>query len=134
MGRYTHRVAIANSRLLSCENGCVRWKYYRAGNKSNVITLDAHEFIRRFLLHVLPKGFRRIRHACRTDKLARIRSALQASEPTRTAEAAGFRKRYATLTGHRIDLCPVCGGHMSESGLWPRSPTMSGSTPRRDTS
>jgi len=142
LGRYTHRVAIANSRLLSCENDCVRfrWKDYRAGNKSKVIMLHAHEFIRRFLLHVLPKGFRRIRHfgflanACRADKLARIRCALQAPEPTRTPEPVGFRERYATLTGHRIDLCPVCGGHMSEIGLWPRSRTMSRPTPRWDTS
>jgi len=142
LGRYTHRVAIANSRLLSCENGCVRfrWKDYRAGNKSKVMMLDAHEFIRRFLLHVLPKGFRRIRHfgflanACRANKLARIRVALQAPEPVQPAQSADFRERYATLTGHRIDLCPVCGGHMSEIGPWPRWPTMSRSTAPPDTS
>jgi hypothetical protein len=54
LGRYTHRVAIANSRLLACENGRVhfRWKDYRAQNSSKVMTLDADEFIRRFLLHV----------------------------------------------------------------------------------
>jgi hypothetical protein len=64
LGRYTHRVAIANSRLVACENGDVRfpWKDYRANKKSKVMTLDADEFMRRFLLHVLPKGFRRIRH------------------------------------------------------------------------
>jgi hypothetical protein len=79
LGRYTHRVAIANSRLLDCDNGRVRfrWKDYRARDKSKVMTLDAGEFIRRFLLHVLPDGFRRIRHfgflanAHRTTKLAR---------------------------------------------------------------
>jgi Putative transposase len=61
-GRYTHRVAIGNSRLLACENSRFRWKDYRANNKCKVMTLDADEFIRRFLLHTLPKGFRRIRH------------------------------------------------------------------------
>jgi hypothetical protein len=85
---------VDNSRLLACEHGRVRfpWKDYRAGNKSKAMTLDAEEFIRRFLLHVLPKGFRRIRHfgflanACRAAKLARIRAALQAPQPPRPAE------------------------------------------------
>ena len=64
LGRYTHRVAIANGRLLDCRDGRVsfRWKDYRAQNKSKAMTLDANEFMRRFLTHVLPKGFRRIRH------------------------------------------------------------------------
>ena len=64
LGRYTHRVAIANGRLLDCHDGRVsfRWKDYRAQNKSKAMTLDANEFMRRFLTHVLPKGFRRIRH------------------------------------------------------------------------
>jgi hypothetical protein len=59
LGRYTHRVAIANSRLLSLADGKVRftWKDYRAGGKTKVMTLDANEFIRRFLLHTLPRGF-----------------------------------------------------------------------------
>jgi Putative transposase len=94
LGRYTHRVAIANSRLLDCENARVRfrWKDYRAHNKSKVMTFDADEFIRRFLLHVLPKGFRRIRHfgflanACRSAKLPAIRAALHAPEPAPTLE------------------------------------------------
>jgi hypothetical protein len=142
LGRYTHRVAIANSRLLACENGRVRfrWKDYRAENKSKVMTLDADEFIRRFLLHVLPKGFRRIRHfgflanACRTAKLPAIRAALQAPEPAPTVEHADYRERYAILTGHRIDLCPICGGCMVEIGLWPRSPSPRRTARRCDTS
>jgi Putative transposase/Transposase zinc-binding domain len=131
LGRYTHRVAIANTRLLACENGCVRfrWKDYRANNKSKVMTLDADEFIRRFLLHVLPKGFRRIRHfgflanACRAPKLAAIRAILQTPppQPSPAANHADYRERYAILTGHRIDQCPVCGGKMIELGRWPRS-------------
>ena len=64
LGRYTHRVAIANSRLLELCGGQVRfrWKDYRHHDKPKVMTLDAEEFTRRFLLHVLPDGFRRIRH------------------------------------------------------------------------
>jgi hypothetical protein len=142
LGRYTHRVAIANSRLLDCENGRVhfRWKDYRADNKSKVMTINADEFIRRFLLHVLPKGFRRIRHfgflanACRSDKLPAIRAALQAPEPAPTVEYADYRQRYAILTGHRIDLCPICGGRMVEIGLRPRSPSSRRTAPRCDTS
>lgn len=144
LGRYTHRVAIANSRLLACENGCVRfhWKDYRADNKSKTMTLDAHEFIRRFLLHVLPKRFHRIRHfgflanACRAAKIAAIRAALQAPgpQPSPTTNQADYRERYAILTGRRIDLCPICGGRMIDLGLWPRSSSPSRATPYCDSS
>jgi len=130
LGRYTHRVAISNSRLLACENGQVRfrWKDYRANGKSKAMTLDADEFIRRFLLHALPKGFRRIRHfgflanACRAAKLARIRAALDAPKPAPVDEPTDYRERYAILTGRRIDRCPVCSGRMVEIGLSPRQP------------
>lgn len=89
LSRYTHRVAIANSRLLSMDNQRVtfQWKDYRAkGTKQyQVMSLDAHEFIRRFLLHVLPPGFHRIRHygmvanASRQASLATARRLLQAT-------------------------------------------------------
>jgi hypothetical protein len=64
VGRYTHRVAISNNRLLGIEDGTVtfRWKDYRDDNVQKTMTLEADEFIRRFLLHVLPSGFHRIRH------------------------------------------------------------------------
>jgi hypothetical protein len=64
LSRYTHRVAIANSRLIKLEDGRVsfRWRDYRHGAQSKVMTLTAEEFIRRFLLHALPDGFQRIRH------------------------------------------------------------------------
>lgn len=64
LARYTHRVAISNGRLLSLDNGQVRfrWRDSRHNNRSSVMTLDAVEFIRRFLLHVLPSGFVKIRH------------------------------------------------------------------------
>jgi len=64
LGRYTHRVAISNNRLLDIEDGKItfRWKDYRHNDRPRVMTLEADEFIRRFLLHVLPDGFQRIRH------------------------------------------------------------------------
>ena len=87
LGRYTHRVAIANSRLVALTDGRVSflWKDYRHHDKPKVMTLDADEFIRRFLLHVLPDGFHRIRHygylanGHRLAKLARCRRAAGAS-------------------------------------------------------
>jgi len=143
LGRYTHRVALANSRLLACENGRVRfrWKDHRARHKGKAMTLDAGEFIRRFLLHVLPHGFRRIRHsgflanACRTAKLAQIRTALETPEPPSPAKPRDYRERYALLTGHRIDRCPRCGGCMVDLGLsLPRHRPASHPTPRCDSS
>jgi hypothetical protein len=85
LARYTHRVAIANQRLLALEDGQVtfRWKDYHHGNRQRTMTLDAIEFIRRFLLHVLPRGFQRIRRfgflansVCQ-EKLAQCRQLLQ---------------------------------------------------------
>jgi len=92
LGRYTHRVAIANSRLTSIENGQVafRWKDYRHHDKAKVMSLAADEFIRRFLLHTLPDGFHRIRHygflanGCRAAKLALCRRLLEAPTPPPT--------------------------------------------------
>jgi hypothetical protein len=124
LGRYTHRVAIANSRLLDSEDGRVgfQWKDYRARDKRKIMSLDAGEFIRRFLLHVLPTDFRRIRHfgflanAYRTAKLVQIRAALGAPEPSPMAQPADYRERYAMLTGSRLDLCPCCGGSLPSGG------------------
>ena len=64
LGRYTHRVAISNNRILNVRNGQVtfKWRDYADGRKEKIMTLSAMEFIRRFLLHVLPKGFMKIRH------------------------------------------------------------------------
>ena len=81
LGRYTHRVAISNNRLLSIEDGKVtfHWKDYRHHDQPKAMTLEAEEFIRRFLLHVLPGGFQRIRHygflshCHRKDKLSLCR-------------------------------------------------------------
>ncbi len=87
LARYTHRVAISNHRLIAVADGQVtfRWKDYRHGSQVRLMTLSAEEFLRRFCLHVLPKGFVRIRFygflapRCRTDAFPRCRQALDAS-------------------------------------------------------
>jgi Putative transposase/Transposase zinc-binding domain len=141
LGRYTHRVAIANGRLLACHDGRVsfRWKDYRAQNKSKAMTLDANEFMRRFLMHVLPKGFRRIRHfgflanACCVQKLTRIRAALDVPNPEPSVESKDYRERCALLTGRRLDICPCCGGRMVDADSW-QHPSPPRSAPRCDSS
>jgi hypothetical protein len=124
LSRYTHRVAIANSRLTTIENGQVafRWKDYRHHDKAKVMTLAADEFIRRFLLHTLPDGFHRIRHygflanGSRAAKLALCRRLLAAPTPQPDPPAADYRERYQRLTGRSLDLCPCCGGPMRPLG------------------
>jgi len=128
LGRYTHRVAIANSRLINLADGQVRfrWKDYRQPDRPKVMTVQADEFIRRFLLHVLPDRFRRIRHfgflanAHRTAKLAAIRGLLNVAEPDVVPEPASYRERYALLTGKSLDICPHCGGRMIEIAVLDR--------------
>jgi hypothetical protein len=141
LGRYTHRVAIANGRLLDCQDGRVsfRWKDYRAQNKSKAMTLDADEFMRRFLMHVLPKGFRRIRHfgflanSCCFQKLDRIRAALAVPNPEPRIKPKDYRERCAQLTGKRIDICPCCGGRMVDV-YPPQRPSSPRPKPRCDSS
>jgi hypothetical protein len=111
LGRYTHRVAISNHRLLSFDGERVtfRWRDYAHGNKSRVMTLDAVEFLRRFFLHILPMGFVRIRHfgflanRFRTARLALCRQLLacEIPEPASTAP-----------TSPRTWQCPRCGSPM----------------------
>src|SRR5271168_1677492 len=129
LGRYTHRVAIANSRLVGIENGQVafRWKDYRHHDKAKVMALAADEFIRRFLLHTLPDGFHRIRHygflanGHRAAKLAQCRRLLAAPAPPAPSPVADYRERYRQLTGHSLDICPACGGRMEPLGPLSRS-------------
>jgi putative transposase/transposase-like zinc-binding protein len=119
VGRYTHRVAISNNRLLDIENNEVRfqWKDYRHGDKVKTMTLSADEFIRRFLLHVLPNRFQRIRYygflgnRQRQEKLDHCRRLLgmQLSDPD-TPSPAGqdYCDRYEDLTGCSLRQCPQC--------------------------
>jgi hypothetical protein len=118
VGRYTHRVAISNNRLLSMDNGKVtfRWKDYRDGDRQKRMTIDGGEFIRRFLIHVLPDGFHRIRYfgflgnCHRAGKLQRCRELLGMAPgaPTPTEPHADYRDRFEALTGRSLRECPHC--------------------------
>jgi predicted Zn-ribbon and HTH transcriptional regulator len=115
LARYTHRVAISNSRLIAFDHAGVtfRWKDYRIKGRDRykLLTLAAGEFIRRFLIHVLPKGFHRIRHygllakASCADNIARARELLAVPEP----QAAPADDTEPPTPSH---LCPCCGGCM----------------------
>ena len=138
LGRYTHRVAISNNRLVEFADGQVSfsWKDYRHESRIKTMRLDAQEFVRRFLLHVLPTGFQRIRHygflanRYREVKLEQCRQLL--GTPVPGAELPdpplAYHDRYERLTGVSLRDCPNCGrGHMVliESflaGAFPRGP------------
>jgi hypothetical protein len=127
LSRYTHRVAIASSRLIAFDKQGVtfRWKDYRADgrDRQKVMTLATGEFIRRFLIHVLPKGFHRIRHygllakgSC-ADNIARARELLAVAKPEGEPTAAAVDPSKST--------CPCCGGRMVVIEVFAR-----GATPR----
>ncbi|MFI4972076.1 MAG: IS91 family transposase [Hyphomicrobiales bacterium] len=120
LARYTHRVAIANSRLLALDEAGVtfKWKDYRikGHDRLKTMTLDAAEFIRRFLLHVLPSGFHRIRHyglfasAVRAQNVERARQLLANHEPApERSRAEAEPQAEKPAPAHR---CPCCGGRM----------------------
>jgi hypothetical protein len=135
VGRYTHRVAIANHRLLDIDGGQVRFTYkdYRADvpDSSKTMTLAATEFIRRFLLHVLPTGFHRIRYygflgaRYRREKLTRCRQLLGStaslSTPTDAVSRTDYRDHVETVTGLSLRVCPAChhGAMIIVEQLWP---------------
>jgi putative transposase len=127
LSRYTHRVPIANSRLITFDQQGVtfKWKDYRveARDRYKRMTLTTHEFIRRFLIHVLPKGLHRIRHyglfaksAC-ADNIARVRKLLAAAKPEGKPTTAAVDQSKPT--------CPCCGGRMIIIEVFER-----GTTPR----
>jgi hypothetical protein len=127
LSRYTHRVAIANSRLIACDERGVtfKWKDYRIKGRDRYkrMTLATDEFIRRFLIHVLPKGLHRIRHyglfakgAC-ADNIARARELLAVAKSEGQPTAAGVDPSKPT--------CPCCGGRMIVIEVFKR-----GATPR----
>ena len=117
VSRYTHRVAISNDRLIGIEDAKVRfrWKDYRNGNRQRTMALAADEFIRRFLLHVLPEAFQRIRYygflgnRYREQKLARCRQLLSMPQRPPACEATkDYRDQYAEITGASLTECPAC--------------------------
>ena len=148
LSRYTHRVAIANSRLIACDRNRVtfRWKDYRAEgrDRQKVMTLTTAEFIRRFLIHVLPCGFHRIRHygllasGTRADNIARARRLLdiRAEQPEAGDDSCAEVIEPKPLS----QPCPCCGGRMIiietfQRGASPRTrPSASTAVIRIDTS
>jgi hypothetical protein len=116
LGRYTHRVALSNERILSVQNGQVTLSYRdrKDGDKKKTVSLDAHEFIRRFLLHVLPDGFMRIRHfgflANRAKKhaLAQCRKLLKLDAALPEIPKKSAHDLLLELTGIDLNRCPSC--------------------------
>jgi hypothetical protein len=120
LSRYTHRIAIANSRLVAFDGERVtfKWKDYRAklDARYKLMTLDADEFIRRFLIHVLPDGFHRIRHyglfanGGRAENIARARQLLNVPAPQNApSDADSTGDGEPQVLSHP---CPCCGGRM----------------------
>jgi len=135
LSRYTHRVAIANNRLIAVDGNAVsfRWKDYRVDgpDRYKVMTLKADEFIRRFLIHVLPAGFHRIRsyglfaNGARAENIARARELLNVPASQNQANGAADADEPQTLS----QPCPCCGGRMIiierfEPGRSPRTHTI----------
>jgi hypothetical protein len=138
LGCYTHRVAIANSRLVSADetNVTFRWRDYRHGNAPRLMSLEAHEFIRRFLIHSLPDGFHRIRHygflanGCRRARLAIIRQLLAAATSDPNAAMGDTAK---LIPSFDPTVCPCCGGLLRITATLPRLRT-GPAPPQPDTS
>jgi predicted RNA-binding Zn-ribbon protein involved in translation (DUF1610 family) len=139
LSRYTHRVAISNSRLVALDEHSVtfNWKDYRAKGKTRykTMTLDAGEFMRRFLLHVLPGGFHRIRHyglianTGRRENLARARELLQVAPVVEQAnDEAPAEAVQVTF------VCPHCGAPMNIIDTLPRMQRIRAPPPPRGTS
>jgi len=136
LGRYTHRVAISNHRLVSDQDGQVsfQWKDYRHDNEQKVMTVDADEFIRRFLIHTLPTGFQRIRHfgflanCHRKAKLVLCRQLLVNPVTGLLPTPDQCRQMLAEITEKPVRLCPHCGiGSMIRIAIlpsyhWPATP------------
>jgi hypothetical protein len=127
LGRYTHRVAISNHRILSIQDGSVsfKWRDYKNGSKEKIMTISSDEFMRRFLLHILPPGFTKIRYyglfasAVKKKKLALCKKLTGAS--TIAVVKLSAVELMKKLTGRDITLCPHCGiGHfVTVAGLSP---------------
>ena len=115
LGRYTHRVALSNDRLIDHRDGEVRfrWKDYADHDRVKTMTLHTDEFLRRFLLHIVPRGFMRIRHfgllanRSRRDALTRCRALLD-QPPPEDAPVESVAGLFQRLTGIDLSRCPVC--------------------------
>jgi hypothetical protein len=128
LARYTHRVAISNSRILDFADGQVRFRYkdYAHGNRKRVMRLTAREFVRRLLLHVLPTGFVRIRHygmlsnRRRQADLALCRQLLEAETVCQAEPLGSLKPAEGPVSVTPTRVCPQCGaGHMVVIGLFP---------------
>ena len=115
LGRYTHRVALSNDRILSAHNREVTFSYRnrKDQNRKKTMTLDAHEFMRRFLLHVIPKGFVRVRHfSFLTNRskglLAKCRQLLDVDPALPKLPSKSVHELMLELTGVDITRCPLC--------------------------
>jgi hypothetical protein len=116
IGRYTHRVAISNQRIVNIENGNVTFTYRdrRNNNTLKTMTLKAKEFIRRFLLHVLPDGFMRIRHfgflanRYKKENIQHCREIIGVAQELPETAKKNSQERMLELTGIDITLCPCC--------------------------
>jgi hypothetical protein len=117
LGRYTHRVALSNDRLVGLQDGVVRfrWKDYSDGDRVKIMALPAEEFIRRFLLHIVPERFVRIRHfgflanRAREAKLERCRQLLGQPLPPPAPTGESVPALLLRLTGIDIERCHICG-------------------------
>lgn len=116
LGRYTHRIAISNHRIKSIDHGKVAFTYKDRGNnnKTKTLTLDAMEFIRRFLLHVLPKRFMKIRYygflanICKKKAVLLIRRLIGKAMEIDIFVKETIQEKVLRLTGRDILLCPYC--------------------------
>jgi hypothetical protein len=127
LGRYTHRVAISNHRLLDCEEGQVRFSYRdrRDGDRRKTAQLPAEEFLRRFLQHVLPDRFLRIRHygllanRQKNKRLTRCRELLGAPTPANESDPPRSVNDWMLLLGIDITRCPCCGDALHRQLILP---------------
>ncbi|MEX0806419.1 MAG: IS91 family transposase [Candidatus Binatia bacterium] len=139
LGRYTHRVALSNNRILNVQKGLVTLSYRdrKDGDRKKTLILDAHEFIRRFLLHVLPDGFMRIRHfgflanRCKKQALPQCRTLLDLDPALPHCPSESSKDLLLKITGVDLNHCPSCRNgtmivvgdlpRMSRSPLWDSS-------------
>jgi hypothetical protein len=129
LGRYTHRVAISNNRIISIKNGNVAfsWRDYKDSSKRKLLTVSADEFIRRFLIHILPSGFMKIRHyglLGNRNKNTKLKICKQLTNTSiLLKEKTSTLQLIQKITGRDISKCPHCGSDkLSKCTYWGKSP------------